>query len=188
VLVRVRDSGVGLDPKSSERIFDAFYTTKPAGMGMGLSISRSIVQNHGGRIWAVPNDSGPGTTFQFTVPALHGLEYAQRHLVGLLRHVEAGRHFRFRAGPLSCLSMRIRAGPVRRADSDARKTVRGAWRRRWGSACVEHSLEFGRLIDRGDTCAARRLLDVSARRKKRCLHCRFFLDHRDLIAPSETWS
>ncbi len=69
VLVRVRDSGVGLDPKSSERIFDAFYTTKPAGMGMGLSISRSIVQNHGGRLWAVPNDRGPGTTFQFTVPA-----------------------------------------------------------------------------------------------------------------------
>jgi len=72
VLVRVRDSGVGLDPKSSERIFDAFYTTKPTGMGMGLSISRSIVQNHGGRLWAVPNDRGPGTTFQFTVPATAG--------------------------------------------------------------------------------------------------------------------
>ena len=67
VVVAVRDSGVGLDPKSSERIFEAFYTTKPAGMGMGLSISRSIVQNHGGRLWAVAND-GPGTTFQFTVP------------------------------------------------------------------------------------------------------------------------
>ena len=72
VVVRVRDSGVGLDPKSSERIFDAFYTTKPTGMGMGLSISRSIVQNHGGRLWAVPNDRGPGTTFQFTVPATAG--------------------------------------------------------------------------------------------------------------------
>jgi signal transduction histidine kinase len=68
VLVKVRDSGVGVDPKSSERIFEAFYTTKPAGMGMGLSISRSIVQNHGGRLWAVANDGGPGTTFQFTVP------------------------------------------------------------------------------------------------------------------------
>jgi C4-dicarboxylate-specific signal transduction histidine kinase len=67
VVVAVRDSGVGLDPKSSERIFEAFYTTKPAGMGMGLSISRSIVQDHGGRLWAVAND-GPGTTFQFTVP------------------------------------------------------------------------------------------------------------------------
>jgi signal transduction histidine kinase len=67
VIVAVRDSGAGLDPKSSERIFEAFYTTKPTGMGMGLSISRSIVQNHGGRLWAIAND-GPGTTFQFTVP------------------------------------------------------------------------------------------------------------------------
>jgi C4-dicarboxylate-specific signal transduction histidine kinase len=67
VLVTVRDSGVGLDPQGAERIFDAFYTTKPAGMGMGLSISRSIVQNHGGRLWAEAND-GPGTTFRFTIP------------------------------------------------------------------------------------------------------------------------
>jgi signal transduction histidine kinase len=67
VLVTVRDSGIGLDPQGRERIFDAFYTTKPGGMGMGLSISQSIVQNHGGRLWAVAND-GPGATFQFTVP------------------------------------------------------------------------------------------------------------------------
>jgi signal transduction histidine kinase len=67
VLVTVRDSGVGLDPQSREHIFEAFYTTKPRGMGMGLSISQSIVQNHGGRLWAVAND-GPGATFQFTVP------------------------------------------------------------------------------------------------------------------------
>jgi C4-dicarboxylate-specific signal transduction histidine kinase len=67
VLVTVRDSGVGLDPQSGEHIFDAFYTTKPRGMGMGLSISQSIVQNHGGRLWARAND-GPGATFQFTVP------------------------------------------------------------------------------------------------------------------------
>ena len=66
VRVTVQDSGVGLDPQSIERIFDAFYTTKEGGMGMGLPISRSIVQNHGGRLWAVAND-GPGTTFQFTV-------------------------------------------------------------------------------------------------------------------------
>ncbi len=67
VRVNVRDSGIGLDPQSVERIFDAFYTTKQGGMGMGLSISRSIVQHHGGRLWAVAND-GPGTTFHFTVP------------------------------------------------------------------------------------------------------------------------
>jgi C4-dicarboxylate-specific signal transduction histidine kinase len=66
VRVAVRDSGSGIDPQLATRIFDAFYTTKPAGMGMGLSISRSIVEQHGGRLWAVPND-GPGTTFQFTV-------------------------------------------------------------------------------------------------------------------------
>ena len=67
VRVAIQDSGMGLDPQSMERIFDAFYTTKDEGMGMGLSISRSIVQNHGGRLWAEAND-GPGTTFQFTVP------------------------------------------------------------------------------------------------------------------------
>lgn len=70
VRVTVQDSGIGLDPQSMERIFDSFYTTKHAGMGMGLSISRSIVQNHGGRLWAAAND-GPGTTFQFTVPKYH---------------------------------------------------------------------------------------------------------------------
>jgi signal transduction histidine kinase len=64
--VAVKDTGVGVDPETANRIFDAFYTTKRSGMGMGLSISRSIVENHGGRLWAVPND-GPGTTFQFTV-------------------------------------------------------------------------------------------------------------------------
>jgi signal transduction histidine kinase len=67
VRITVQDSGIGLDPQSLERIFDAFYTTKSGGMGMGLSICRSIVQNHGGRLWAVTND-GPGTTLQFTVP------------------------------------------------------------------------------------------------------------------------
>jgi C4-dicarboxylate-specific signal transduction histidine kinase len=66
VRVVVQDSGSGIDPAFAERIFDAFYTTKRRGIGMGLSISRSIVQQHGGRLWAEPND-GPGTTFQFTV-------------------------------------------------------------------------------------------------------------------------
>lgn len=67
VLVAVRDSGVGLDPQHRDRIFDAFYTTKSEGMGMGLAISRSIIEAHGGRLWAIPND-GPGETFQFTLP------------------------------------------------------------------------------------------------------------------------
>jgi signal transduction histidine kinase len=65
-LVAVQDSGVGLDGQDLEKLFDAFYTTKPRGMGMGLAISRSIVEDHGGRLWAMPND-GPGATFQFTL-------------------------------------------------------------------------------------------------------------------------
>jgi PAS domain S-box-containing protein len=65
-LVAVQDSGVGLDGQNLEKLFDAFYSTKPQGMGMGLAISRSIVEDHGGRLWAAPND-GPGATFQFTL-------------------------------------------------------------------------------------------------------------------------
>jgi signal transduction histidine kinase len=67
----VQDSGIGLDPKNAERIFDAFHTTKPGGLGMGLSISRSIVESHGGRLWAISND-GPGATFRFTLHGLNG--------------------------------------------------------------------------------------------------------------------
>ena len=67
VLVSVRDSGIGLDPNLADRLFEAFFTTKTDGMGMGLSISRSIIEAHGGRLWATPN-VGPGATFQFTVP------------------------------------------------------------------------------------------------------------------------
>jgi PAS domain S-box-containing protein len=66
VRVAVQDSGIGFDPHSAERMFDPFHTTKPGGLGMGLSISRSIVESHGGRLWAVSND-GPGATFQFTL-------------------------------------------------------------------------------------------------------------------------
>jgi signal transduction histidine kinase len=66
VRVAVQDSGSGIDPQLADRVFEAFYTTKRRGIGMGLSISRSIVEQHGGRLWVVPND-GPGTTFQFTV-------------------------------------------------------------------------------------------------------------------------
>jgi two-component system, LuxR family, sensor kinase FixL len=67
VFVEVRDSGPGLDPGSLNRLFDSFYTTKPDGMGMGLSISRSIVEAHGGRLWAMPNEP-QGAVFRFTLP------------------------------------------------------------------------------------------------------------------------
>jgi PAS domain S-box-containing protein len=67
VQVAVQDSGVGLDPQGKEKLFDAFYTSKSVGMGMGLAISRSIVEHHAGRLWAVSND-GPGATFLFTLP------------------------------------------------------------------------------------------------------------------------
>jgi C4-dicarboxylate-specific signal transduction histidine kinase len=68
VLVTVRDTGPGLDPSSVDRLFEAFYTTKPEGMGMGLSISRSIIEDYGGRLWASANVPR-GAMFQFTVPA-----------------------------------------------------------------------------------------------------------------------
>ena len=67
VLVTVQDSGPGLHPESVDHLFDAFYTTKPGGMGMGLSICRSIVEAHGGQIWAA-GAAGPGATVQFTLP------------------------------------------------------------------------------------------------------------------------
>jgi len=68
VLVAVRDSGPGLPPGSLDLLFNAFYTTKPQGMGMGLAISRSIVEAHGGRLWVTPNEPH-GAVFQFTLPS-----------------------------------------------------------------------------------------------------------------------
>jgi signal transduction histidine kinase len=67
VLVTVRDTGIGLVAESLEPLFNTFYTTKPEGLGMGLAISRSIIEAQGGRLWASPNP-GPGTTFQFMLP------------------------------------------------------------------------------------------------------------------------
>jgi PAS domain S-box-containing protein len=67
VTIRVRDCGSGLPPEASSRLFQAFFTTKKEGMGLGLSISRSIVEAHGGRLWATPN-TDHGATFQFTLP------------------------------------------------------------------------------------------------------------------------
>ena len=67
LLVSVSDTGVGLPPKHADNIFDAFFTTKPHGTGMGLSISRSIIESHGGRLWATANPER-GATFQFALP------------------------------------------------------------------------------------------------------------------------
>ncbi len=68
VRLSVRDSGVGIDPQNADKLFEAFYTTKATGMGIGLSISRSIIESHEGRLWASANDEGPGSTFSFSIP------------------------------------------------------------------------------------------------------------------------
>jgi PAS domain S-box-containing protein len=71
IIVTISDTGVGLPPDSTERIFDAFHSTKPQGTGMGLAITRSIVEAHGGRVWAAANE-GAGATFSFTLPIASG--------------------------------------------------------------------------------------------------------------------
>jgi PAS domain S-box-containing protein len=68
VRLTVQDTGVGLGPEVMDRLFDAFYTTKSDGIGIGLSVSRSIIERHRGRLWAAPNDDGPGATFSFSIP------------------------------------------------------------------------------------------------------------------------
>jgi len=67
VVLSVQDAGTGFKPEEIDRLFEAFYTTKPEGVGMGLGISRSIIEAHGGRLWAEPNQ-GPGATFSFSLP------------------------------------------------------------------------------------------------------------------------
>jgi signal transduction histidine kinase len=66
IIVSISDTGVGLPPENTEQIFEAFHTTKPEGTGMGLAITRSIVESHGGRVWATAN-LGAGATFHFTL-------------------------------------------------------------------------------------------------------------------------
>jgi signal transduction histidine kinase len=67
VRLTIVDSGVGFDPQTAERLFEAFYTTKSNGMGIGLSVCRSIVERFRGRLWATQNE-GPGATFSFSIP------------------------------------------------------------------------------------------------------------------------
>jgi C4-dicarboxylate-specific signal transduction histidine kinase len=71
VKLLVRDSGVGLDPRGIEKLFEAFHTTKAHGLGIGLAISRSIIESHKGQLWATAND-GPGATFGFSIPSASG--------------------------------------------------------------------------------------------------------------------
>jgi len=72
VVVEVEDRGVGVKPEELERIFEPFFTTKSDGLGVGLAISRRIIEDHGGRLWATANE-GAGTTFRFTIPAEEAL-------------------------------------------------------------------------------------------------------------------
>jgi two-component system sensor kinase FixL len=74
--VSVADTGPGLAPEIAGRTFEAFVTTKPTGMGIGLSICRSIVEAHGGRIWTEPNPGG-GIVFRFTLRAAHGTDHLE---------------------------------------------------------------------------------------------------------------
>jgi PAS domain S-box-containing protein len=79
VIISVRDSGIGMSPEELHRMFDAFFTTKKTGMGMGLSISRTIIESHGGKIWATRND-GPGLTVQFSLPAESSADFGSDDL------------------------------------------------------------------------------------------------------------
>ena len=67
VQIQVRDSGAGISPEIAQKIFDPFFTTKQQGIGMGLAISRTIIEAHDGKLWAAPNPAG-GSSFQFTIP------------------------------------------------------------------------------------------------------------------------
>jgi signal transduction histidine kinase len=74
----VRDSGVGLDPRAIDKLFEPFHTTKAHGLGIGLVISRSIIESHNGKLWAMAND-GPGATFGFSIPCASVDRDSDRH-------------------------------------------------------------------------------------------------------------
>ena len=76
VRLSVQDAGIGFEPQSLDQLFQTFYTTKDDGMGIGLSVSRSIIENHHGRLWATPND-GPGVTFSFSLPCVDDAGYSR---------------------------------------------------------------------------------------------------------------
>jgi PAS domain S-box-containing protein len=82
VRLTVQDTGVGFEPQAVGRLFDSFYTTKNGGMGIGLSVSRSIIESHRGHLWAAPND-GPGATFSFSIPRARGCDDSQS--LGVIR-------------------------------------------------------------------------------------------------------
>jgi signal transduction histidine kinase len=80
VRLTVQDVGIGLEPDVMDKLFQAFYTTKSNGMGIGLSVSRSIIEKHGGRLWGEPND-GPGATFAFSIPRVPVLTMDTAHVM-----------------------------------------------------------------------------------------------------------
>jgi len=89
IRLSVEDTGVGFEPQSAERLFDPFFTTKSGGMGIGLAISRWIVENHQGRIWARPND-GPGAAFSISIPRSSDSAVGERSLNSARKSAFAG--------------------------------------------------------------------------------------------------
>ena len=118
VLVEVRDSGPGLDPEGAERVFEPFYTTKAEGIGIGLSISRSIVEAHGGRLWAEPNQPH-GAVFRFSLPVAEEGTH-ERRAGSRLRHRRRSVHARARSTPSSGRSASTCGCSPRRRNSCAR--------------------------------------------------------------------
>jgi signal transduction histidine kinase len=89
VRLTIQDNGIGLDPQTVSRLFDAFFSTKHGGMGIGLALSRSIIENHKGRIWASPNQ-GPGATFSIAIPRSPSGAIGERNLNSALERSGVG--------------------------------------------------------------------------------------------------